>query len=86
LKELESKKTILGGLLIAEELAKKSWYKTGTTDIAVYSKIRTAPVQPLSKFSNVIGSIKENNQVLLYVDGTSRDEAMKRIKEASQQK
>lgn len=76
--ELETMKDRLGKFLVAEESAKKSWYKTGSTDIPVLSKLRTPHVQPLSKYSKVIENMKENNQTLLYVDAASRDDAEKR--------
>lgn len=80
--ELESVKAKLGNLLIATESSKKSWYKTGDTEIPVYSRVRNPQVQPLSKFSKVIENMKENNQVRLYVDGASRLEAERCRREA----
>ena len=81
LEELEAKKKKLGNLLAAEESSKKSWYKTGDTDIPVFSKVRTPQVQPLSKYSKVIENMRENNQVRLYVDSALSPEADKRIRE-----
>jgi len=86
LRDLRAKKAKLGRLLVAEESAKKSWYKTGTSDIPVFSKVRSPQVQPLSKYSKVIEGMRENNQVLLYVDGASREEAERRIKETSKRR
>jgi HD superfamily phosphohydrolase len=80
LRELRAKKISLGNLLVAEEPAKKSWYKTGNTDIPVFSKVRSPQVQPLSRYSKAIEGMKENNQVLLYVEGASKEEAEKRIR------
>src|SRR5438045_3117807 len=40
LRELDAVKTRLGNLLVAEESGKRSWYKTGSTDIPVYSRVR----------------------------------------------
>jgi hypothetical protein len=74
--ELESIKIKLGDLLVAEESAKKSWYKTGSTDIPVSSSDH---VRPLSKYSKAIENMRENNQVKLYVDKASKAEAKKRI-------
>jgi len=54
-------------MLVAEEPASKNWYKTGKTDIAVFSDARDRPVKPLSGYSSVIANIKSNNQILLYV-------------------
>jgi hypothetical protein len=56
----------LGPLLAAEEQARKSWYKTGKTDIPVVSEVRERSISPLSNYSSVIANIKSNNQVLLY--------------------
>ena len=79
-------KTRLGNLLVAEESGKRSWYKTGSTDIPVYSRVRVPSVQPLSKYSKVIENMKENNQVFLYVDAASRHEAEKLVKEGQEQR
>ncbi len=69
--------------LVAEEPAGKSWYKTGgAADIPVLSDTRDRRVQPLSKYSSVIASIKSNNQVLLYVkpeDVAAAKEAIERV-------
>jgi hypothetical protein len=54
-------------MLVAEESASKSWYKTGKADIAVFSETRDKPVAPLSRYSSVIANMKSNNQILLYV-------------------
>jgi uncharacterized protein len=65
--ELERIRSGLGAMLVAEESAGKNWYKTGKTDIAVFSDARDRPVKPLSEYSSVIGNMKSNNQILLYV-------------------
>jgi uncharacterized protein len=78
LDDLERIKATLGELLVAEESATKSWYKTGSTDIAVLG--RNNEVLPLSTHSKVIGGMKSNNQVLLYVESENKTEALKRIK------
>ena len=67
LAELERIRTELGPMLVAEESASKSWYKTGKADIAVFSETRDKPVAPLSRYSSVIANMKSNNQILLYV-------------------
>jgi HD superfamily phosphohydrolase len=85
-RELRIVKAKLGKFVVAQESAKKSWYKTGNTDIPVLSKVRRPRVQPLSKYSKAIEGMKENNQVLLYVDGADREEAEKRIRKGRQQK
>lgn len=86
LREIRTKKAKLGKLVVAEESAKKSWYKTGNTDIPVFSKVRIRQVQPLSNYSKVIKGMEENSQILLYVDRASREEAEKRLKETSKRK
>jgi hypothetical protein len=53
-------------MLVAEESAGKSWYKTGKTDIAIFSDTRDKAVAPLSRYSSVIANMKSNNQILLY--------------------
>lgn len=73
--KLEEVKSKLGNLLVAEETAKTRWYKTGNPDILVVSDFGTPPVQPLSEYSMAIKGMKENDQVILYVDRASRPEA-----------
>lgn len=86
LRELRKMKAKLGNLVVAEETAKKSWYKTGNTDIPVISRVTSPQVQPLSKYSKAIEGMKENNQVLLYVDNAFREEAEKRRRKGNQQR
>ncbi|HEV2378522.1 MAG TPA: hypothetical protein VG206_01855 [Terriglobia bacterium] len=80
LQRLNAVKAVLGNLLVAEEPAAKSWYKTGPSDINVLSRMRHPSVLPLSKYSKVIENMKGNNQVLLYVDAARREEAEQRMK------
>jgi HD superfamily phosphohydrolase len=82
-RELENVKAKLGKLLVAVETANKSWYKTGNTDIPVFSNTRNPHVLPLSEYSKPIKGMQENNQVLLYVDGASREEAEKLIRKGN---
>lgn len=80
--ELERVKQALGGLLVAEESASRSWYKTGHTDISVVSNLKREKVSPLSSYSNPIGNLKSNNQVLLYArpeDATAAMRIVERI-------
>jgi len=84
--ELDAVKVKLGTLVLAEESAKKSWYKAGSRDIPVYSRVRSPSVQPLSKYSKVIENMMENNQVFLYVDAASRHEAERLVKEGQEQR
>jgi HD superfamily phosphohydrolase len=67
LEQLGKVKEKLGKLLVAEEPASKSWYKTGTPDIPVISDIDEKTVNPLSQHSNVVANLRANNQVFLYV-------------------
>jgi len=83
--ELKKVKTRLGRLVVAEEKATKSWYKTGNTDIPVFSRVRKPQVQPLSRYSKVIAGMKENSQVLLYVDPASREEAERKLNKKGNQ-
>lgn len=76
--ELDRIKKKLGNLVVAEESARKSWYKTDNTDIPVYMQGR---VQPLSKISRAIANLQENNQVKLYVDKASQEEAERLLAE-----
>ncbi|HXL09013.1 MAG TPA: HD domain-containing protein [Candidatus Bathyarchaeia archaeon] len=63
---VETVKVKLGGLVAAEGLASKSWYKTGRPDIPVVDAIVPKTVKPLSKYSNVVANLRANNQVFLY--------------------
>jgi hypothetical protein len=76
-------KDLLGDLLAAEMPAGKSWYKTDTTDIAVYDRVGQKPVAPLSEYSNVVRNLGKNDQVLLYCRPENRDEAIEKVKEAT---
>jgi hypothetical protein len=72
---LELIKKKLGDLVVSIEEASKSWYKTGVTDIPIVSDIDPTLVQPLSQFSNMVRSMKANNQVLLYVSPEDSERA-----------
>jgi uncharacterized protein len=65
--QLHKVKSKLGVLVVAEEHAEKSWYKTGPLDVPVLSDIGSNRVSPLSQHSSVVASMKPNNQVFLYV-------------------
>lgn len=67
LERLKEMKTALGELIVAEVSAEKSWYKAGPSDILVVSEAEENRVVLLSLHSSVIGSLKSNAQVLLYV-------------------
>lgn len=78
LKQVKSK---LGSLLVAEEHAAKSWYKTGQLEIPVLKEIGTRIVEPLSKHSSVVANIKPNSQVFLYVKPEHVDKAKQIVDE-----
>jgi uncharacterized protein len=77
--ELKLVKEKLGALIVAEESASKSWYKTGTPDIRVIGE--TKGPSPLSKYSSVLANLKANNQVLLYVRPEHSGDARKKLNE-----
>jgi uncharacterized protein len=79
LNELKIVKEKLGDLIVAEESASKSWYKTGTPDIRVMTENKGP--RPLSMFSTVLENLKANNQVLLYSRPECADEARKKVSE-----
>jgi HD superfamily phosphohydrolase len=81
--QLAKVKDLLGDLLAAEMPAGKSWYKTDTTDIAVYDRVGQKPVAPLSEYSNVVRNLGKNDQVLLYCRPENREEAIEKVKEAT---
>jgi hypothetical protein len=67
IERLKEVKAALGDLVVAEVSAEKSWYKAGPSDILVRSEAEADRVVLLSMYSSVIGSLKSNAQVLLYV-------------------
>lgn len=77
----EKIKMQLGMLIVGEEEAGKSWYKTGRPDIPVVSSVDPNTVQPLSKLSNVVMNMRANNQVLLYVKPEEAEKANHIVKE-----
>jgi HD superfamily phosphohydrolase len=82
MERLNRVKASLGPLLVSEEPAGKSWYKTGKTDIPVVREGKEHTVIPLSQFSSVIASIKSNNQVLLYAKSEEASAARAAVNEA----
>jgi uncharacterized protein len=80
LDKLDRVRKILGRLRVAEEAASKSWYKTGKLDVPVISDIDVQKVSPLSKHSKVVGNLKANNQVFLYVKPENVSKAQKALK------
>lgn len=65
--QLNEVKNALGALIVAEVSAEKSWYKAGPSDILVMREAENNGVTLLSLYSPIIGSLKSNAQVLLYV-------------------
>ena len=80
---LSKVKEALGDLIVAEESASKSWYKTGTPDIPVIRE--TKKIEPLSNLSSVLAGLKANNQVLLYSRPENAEEARRKIDEVLKQ-
>lgn len=78
---LQKVKKRLGKLVVAEESAAKSWYKTGQPDIPVVDDHNPGDVRPLSKYSSVVRGLKANNQVFLYADPDHFDSAEKKVME-----
>jgi uncharacterized protein len=81
---VESFKNKLGGLLVSEAEAVKSWYKTGAPDIPVINSLDPKTVLPLSKFSSVISNMKPINQVLLYARPEDAEKARDIVKEVAE--
>jgi len=75
---LAAVKSALGSLVVAEVSAEKSWYKAGPSDILVVSEAEENKVNFLSMHSSVIGSLKSNAQILLYVKPEDADTARKK--------
>lgn len=78
---LEKVKNRLGRLVVAEESAAKSWYKTGEPDIPVVDDHNPDDVKPLSRYSSVVRGLKANNQVFLYVAREKFDAAERKVRE-----
>jgi HD superfamily phosphohydrolase len=57
----------LRSVIVGEEHAAKSWYKTGPSDIPVVGEVERGIVQPLSAYSPVVRNLPASNQVILYV-------------------
>ena len=81
---LEKIREEVGDLIVAEEPASKSWYKTGTPDIPVVSEIKE--IAPLSKHSSVIANLKANNQVQVYAKPEDAEKARDKINEVLRKK
>jgi len=79
LKSLDRIRSALGGLLMAEEHAEKSWYKVGSADIPVAAKGNLKTVRPLSDYSSVVASIKPIRKVMLFVDQKDQDTVKEKI-------
>lgn len=85
LDQLQEIKEKLGELVVAEESAEKSWYKTGSNDIPVISSMGEARVKPLSLHSNVVANIRPSSQVLLYVNPEDVPKAKQLVNEVVKQ-
>jgi HD superfamily phosphohydrolase len=81
MKRLQDMKSALAQWIAAEMSATKSWYKAGPSDILVSSEAEENRVEFLSMHSSVIGSLKANGQILLYV--RPEDAAAARLEKSS---
>ena len=79
---LDTARTGLGDLLVAEERSEKSWYKTGNPDILVATE-DSGEVRPLSDYSPVIKQLKEapHRQIRLYSLPENADEGRRIVQE-----
>jgi uncharacterized protein len=78
LKQLARWRTALARrkLLAAEISAEKSWYKAGPADIQIRAETPRFEVEPLSKYSSVVGNMKAIRQVRLYSRPEHRPDAI----------
>lgn len=74
----------LGKLIVSDEEASKSWYKTGPPDIPIVSDFDPKEVSPLSKFSKVVANMGANNQILIYVRPEDAEKANKIVREVAE--
>jgi HD superfamily phosphohydrolase len=71
----------LGSLLLAEEVADKSWYKVGNPDIPIVSDNPRRTVQPLSSYSSVVKGLASIGKVMLYSRREDVEEARRLVAE-----
>jgi uncharacterized protein len=79
LERLASWREALAELLAAEMPAEKSWYKAGPADVQILVDAPVFEVEPLSKYSSVVGNMEPIRQVRLYSRPGQRAEAVARI-------
>lgn len=79
LKTLDRVRTALGGDVVSEQSAAKSWYKTGAPDIPVVSETADRIPRPLSEYSSVVKGLPSSNQVLLYSTPENADTARQKV-------
>ncbi len=76
---LEKWRDALGKLLMAEELASKSWYKLKEEDIPIITETKVRSVIPLSNLSTIVSKISATKKVSLYVKKEDVDEAENKL-------
>ena len=86
LRRLEQARRALGSLLMAEELANRSWYKVGKPDIPVVSDNPMPEVVPLSKLSSAISGLAPVEKVMLFCRKEDVEEATRRLSTLSQRR
>lgn len=74
----------LGDMVVAEEEASKSWYKTGAVDIQIVNEVDPSNVLPLSEYSRVVKNLAPISQVLLYVKPEHAEHANKIVREVNE--
>ena len=86
LRRLEQVRRALGGLLMAEEIADRSWYKVGKPDIPVITDNSMPEIVPLSKLSSAISGLAPVEKVILFCRKEDVEEARRRLSSVSQRR
>ncbi len=86
LRRLKQVRRVLGKLLMAEEIADRSWYKVGKPDIPVITDNATHEVVPLSNLSSAISGLAPVEKVMLFCRKEDVDEARRRLSSVAQRR
>jgi uncharacterized protein len=86
IRRLEQVRQSLGDLLMAEEIADKSWYKVGKPDIPVITDNPRPEVVPLSRLSSAISGLAPVERVMLFCRKEDFEEARRRLSSVSQKR
>jgi len=86
LRRLEQVRQALGDLLMAEEIADRSWYKVGKPDIPVITNNPIPEVIPLSRLSSAISGLAPVEKVMLFCRKEDFEEARRRLSSVSQRR